>query len=1375
MLRQFWGYVTILGLGLLSCPALSAPMTPRQAFYYHAHRGNMGALIQLQKMGYPIDVSDDHGNSALCEAVIKRDQQAIQTLIHAGADTNATCMQALSVNVKPNTAPTTVVAETDQRDKLASPQMSKIPNPPAEPLSKNTKVGIGLGVVTLAATGVGVAMLASGGGGGGAPLNCVDGVQVGKSCQCNPHAVGALCDSCEAGYGMYGTKSCHETKECKQNAEQIGDECYCKKGFDFKGEDGNCYKDLKCSNIYANMHQKNGECVCDTGYYKYGGNPTGCYQDQHCEASKHLIQINNSCVCDSGYPVPPTTEGGSCSSCGVEGATWDGHICLCPSTKPIAEYSSDNVTLEACHSCNEYVSAATWDGNKCYCTNGVTTWDSMGVPTACETCPSGSTYNKATNKCDCGGGEIAVDGVCVTDLHCDTVAHSTGKQASATACECVTGWAGNMCNTCASGYVSVNGDCVQVLKTASLNNGKIEDKNWTGGAVVGLYHPEFDVVNAQASTTEGEDDPLVATIRLKRKEGTTGDMYGIYSESMATGLTAAEHTKSVSSIIDLVNKGKSDTYGICAKDDVRLMAVDLGSPIGAEVTNYQRVSMVSIKNWDGGKTIGAYSMGKSAYGISNAQYWVYINNKMDIYNKNGTSAGLYAPTGDAYGIYYTGGGYSGTFNNDTQNELNLYQWGGQAYGLEGKNVYSTNKIYLGSGDVLNIGEWSKAVHLKNTINMWLVGTQDQDDSTIASGKIVGMEGKVGEVINSYEDIISLHLIGGNHTEGTTEVTVNTDNTKAIGIYAQPGVTVINEGLLNSDGTLHVAPGRIYIDRVGFTYDDVTYTAGSTGKAYGIYVKGGQTQTVTNNGLIVIAGTINIESPLSISNIQTTKGDFDRAYGIYVENGKNVTVVNNGWIVVDADNGAGIYFKDGTGGTVINRGIIKLPAKNMQCTGTTCYDQSNAVIRNGATIGGTTTSTASVVLNGANLVAAKGSAIETDGALDLDLHLSSDITTFGFSDTYTEAGMIQAGDTSGLHLISDSALFDASLNGSDVIMTMKGFDTATSNKSLAEFLSKNYALGNNEAFYNKLKSFGDMNALTDSLNKLTGKDMLSRFNFEDMTMMRELNFDMNEKLFHNKEQHFALAGSVSPMAFRGDTGSNARYSLFNKRNGNTSIGLGVAFTNIRSDDAHDKDNRQETSYQLILPMGYKTHGFNLVTSPRIGYARGTYDRTGFDDQSYDGTIEKRVFGLMNEARYPITIGKWKFEPSAEFNILGYQQKGHEDNREFALNIQNQNTYSVEGGIGLYAIREEELDKDSTLKLTAGVAAYHEFADPYKLRVGMNGMEGAFMLYDENRSENRGVIRAGFDYVYRDLSLYGSLISYIDRETRTSAKTGMKVKF
>ncbi|MBR6412700.1 MAG: hypothetical protein IKS41_06040 [Alphaproteobacteria bacterium] len=386
-------------------------------------------------------------------------------------------------------------------------------------------------------------------------------------------------------------------------------------------------------------------------------------------------------------------------------------------------------------------------------------------------------------------------------------------------------------------------------------------------------------------------------------------------------------------------------------------------------------------------------------------------------------------------------------------------------------------------------------------------------------------------------------------------------------------------------------------------------------------------------------------------------------------------------------------------------------------------------------------------------------------------------TSGFEQVYTLSDAIIAQDASELNLISESAMFDASLadNGKDVVMTMRGFDTATKNASLAEFLTRNYASGKNEAFFNKLKSFGDVHSLTSSLDKMTGKEMLSRFNFEDMTMMRELNFDMNEKLFHNKEKAFALAGSVRPMAFRGDNGSDARYSLYNKRDGRWSVGLGVAFMNTRSDNAHDDDDRHDSMYQLVVPIGYRTHGFNLMTSPRIGYARGKYDRTGFDNKNYDGTIEKRVYGLMNEARYPLTFGEWTLEPAAEFNILGYTQRGHEEDKDYALNIKSQNTYSVEGGIGLYLTKDKELTKTSKIKLTAGVAAYHEFADPYKLRVGMEGMDGTFMLRDEKRSDNRGVIRAGFDYDWSDYSLYGSIMSYIDKEVRTSLKSGFKWKF
>jgi outer membrane autotransporter protein len=289
-------------------------------------------------------------------------------------------------------------------------------------------------------------------------------------------------------------------------------------------------------------------------------------------------------------------------------------------------------------------------------------------------------------------------------------------------------------------------------------------------------------------------------------------------------------------------------------------------------------------------------------------------------------------------------------------------------------------------------------------------------------------------------------------------------------------------------------------------------------------------------------------------------------------------------------------------------------------------------------------------------------------------------------------------------------------------------------------------------------------------------MLSRFNFEDMTMMRELNFDMNNNLFRNKEQHFQVAGRLTPMAFKGDKGSDTKYSLFNRRAGKWSVGLGVAFTDVRSDDEHNDNARHESMYQLVVPFGYQAkNGLQFITAPKLGYARGSYDRTGFEGKNYDGTIEKQVFGLMNEARYPINMGKWRFEPAAELNVLGYKQHGREDEKEYSLNIKNQTSYSVESGIGFYLVKDENLTKDSHLKLTAGVAAYHEFADPYQMELGMTGLEGTFTIRDENRSDNRAVVRLGFDYTQSDMSLYGSFMSYIDREIRSTLKTGMKWHF
>ena len=1057
--------------------------------------------------------------------------------------------------------------------------------------------------------------------------------------------------------------------------------------------------------------------TCPTGSSTTGTgdatNVSGC----NCDAATPYW-VNDACTATPSCSQNEYLDGTTCKACENGGTAAAGaNVCTCPPAgnwdgPGCAHCSLTGTNINTTTCTCEDVTGT--DGTTCYAAIDKCTDQTNDTCNAC----SGN-FDPASGCTTCADGYMMPTGtnICVPSITCNN-----GTQTGDGICTCNTGWAdngNNKCSVCANGFAHY-GD----------PNGCYESINCNGhgeqyGASCKCYN-HWEGTNCERCPTGYDEEHNCIAVNsgtqlTGKQAATNADGIVLLNNADDRKVYGLENTGTVnagSGEIRITNNGSGEVYGVYSANKSWTSSNHQDSP--AEIT---------LSNTGDGNVYGIYSTGTSnsvqgAAG-SNATNTITISN-------TSVSAG-----GNVYGIYAQGNvvgaaGSNGVNNIDilntgSGNVYGLYSASGTVAGATGSGISSNNVdiMSVGTGKLYGLYSEAGAVYSNHTSETASEINISSAGSKTAYGIYTKGDAPNGYATNAAGDTITINALGVNYTKTGDETppTPVADNGVAIGIYVNQNASATNAGDI-------AIKREAWIDDKGTesTADDITYTpVGTGGSAFGMYVEGGNatSKTVTNSGNIVISG------------------NFTNAYGIYVADGTNVTVVNDGTIdLTNATCSGTCQEVVSNGGPLIQAGVLSLTSLN---------------------------ATAS------NLQLASSSHTYVTDAFTGEATIMADTVTNGFNTTYTEHGMINAGDTSELNLVSGSALFDAKLEGNDVVMQMKGFDTATTNKSLSKFLSDNYALQNNEKFYNRLKSFDNTDALTDSLNKLTGKEMLSRFNFEDMTMMRELNFDMNEKLFHNKEQHFALSGSVSPMAFRGDNGSNARYSLYNKRDGHKSIGLGVAFTNVRSDDTHDNDNRSETMYQLILPIGYKTHGFNLVTSPRIGYARGTYDRTGFDGQNYDGLIEKRVFGLMNEARYPIALGKWQLEPSVEFNILGYQQRGHEEAKEYALNIQSQSTYSVEGGIGLYVTREEEFDKDSSLKLSAGMAAYHEFADPYRVRIGMNGMDGFFTLRDEKRSDNRGVIRAGFDYVYRDLSLYGSLISYIDKEARTSAKTGLRWKF
>ena len=549
-------------------------------------------------------------------------------------------------------------------------------------------------------------------------------------------------------------------------------------------------------------------------------------------------------------------------------------------------------------------------------------------------------------------------------------------------------------------------------------------------------------------------------------------------------------------------------------------------------------------------------------------------------------------------------------------------------------------------------------------------------------------------------------------------------------------------------------------------------------------------------------------------------------------GKNSIIENYGTITITGSEGAGIV---ASGGTVYNEGSITFSADNEQegkvgveagyCVTHECYyvSEERAAIISGAPNGGgwyktrTGSGTTSdpyvysdfyakvnrfiVLQDNAKLLTSgtlssegtlnlsgfspdgtgsvsliKGGQLEAENIVG-NLHIDASNVKGGFANDYTVDNAIHALDVSGLRLMSDSVLFTAKLadNGSDVVMTRRSFNDLVANKSLAGFLEMNYAAGNGEGFFNMLKNIGTASEFAGTLSDITAKDTFSRFAYEDLTAMREVNFAMNEAMFANDDKPlFETTGSVNGFGFKSDNNSQSQYALATKRvSPRFKVGYAMSNTTLNSDDDNDTTRRNQL-FQVFAPIGYERAGVKLISTPQIGFARGHYTRASDGNGSYKGVIEKRTFALMNEARYPMSFGKYEVAPTVEFNAIAYNQKGREDAKAYALTMPSDTNVSIEGGVGLRLSRAAEVGHDSKLSMTAGVMMYREFADPYNIKMGMQGMEGSFDLYDE-RSPYRAVASFGFGYDLGSVNMYGSIQHYMQSDTYTKAKAGFKLGF
>jgi hypothetical protein len=281
-------------------------------------------------------------------------------------------------------------------------------------------------------------------------------------CASGYHSSGGDClvnDSCtESGAG---STDCSGNGSCDDSGGAVV--CTCDTGWtgascnacasDYHSSVGDCVLNEQCT---VNSCSGNGSCTvvdglvncsCATGY-------AGSYCDA-CATNYHIDYITGDCVADEAC----TQDGAGSSDCNGNGSCNDGTgivSCTCDAgwTGTTCDVCADDYHLSS-GDCvlNDQCQANSCNGHgTCSIVNGVLTCSCTGGFTAASYCA------------DCTTGFHDGGGVCVLNESCNAGSCNGNGTCSVVSnevvCSCDTGWTGDTCDACAAGYHDDSGECV---------------------------------------------------------------------------------------------------------------------------------------------------------------------------------------------------------------------------------------------------------------------------------------------------------------------------------------------------------------------------------------------------------------------------------------------------------------------------------------------------------------------------------------------------------------------------------------------------------------------------------------------------------------------------------------------------------------------------------------------------------------------------------------------------------------------------------------------------------------------------------------------------------------------------------------------------
>lgn len=858
----------------------------------------------------------------------------------------------------------------------------------------------------------------------------------------------------------------------------------------------------------------------------------------------------------------------------------------------------------------------------------------------------------------------------------------------------------------------------------------------------------------------------------------------------ATAVTAEDGAKAYndtrSALMTVKHKDSIGIFGTDSQTEISntagaLMVVEAGEGMHAEGFSYaENAGDINVEQGIGLRLLDGSGQSYTE-GVNSGSVTVSSKNSRGVSVENGSH---FTNTG---GVSARG---TESFDNPSEAPIGVYVEGGSVAKNDSTGGISVSSNAIGVyGNIVNSGE----ISVSGTSSYGVYGFVDNKSKFEVSGgtgvygnmenygtlEVSNGVGVEGSLTNESEMIVSggKGVVGSLNNKSTVTITdgvlLEGTGVNSGTINTTANVAIIAKGSFRNAGTISGNGTAVRVDSGTFTNQETIELSSGTG----IHVKGGATG--------INAGTINIGT----------------GNGFYVESAG--TGLNRGTISLEGY-GYGAYVE--SGGSFTNTGMITYHSKaNGHCAnvgaGGTCEDLDK---EDESQAGTTALSQAIVIEDGAQFIN-RGTVDMTNTTIDFGnegkyvladggtykaesfrgkVQVSEDAVMDGFNDTYVQENAFE-GQNEGLSVSSKSYMFDADLNdkgnASDVILERKGFDKLVAEKDLANFFEENYKANNNEKMYKALKSAQTEQEFNAQSESEAGKKFYANLPRENMAVLRGLQHQEQKRVMEDGLQGASVGAQYFRTGKEGVDGlsdySDNVYSAYigggKAINRNWSVGgtLEAAYVDSKYDDVNSE--RDNTILMAFLPIMYQNNRFKFLTTPSVGVGFGSYTRNTLSNK-YEADTFDIYYGIYNAAEYSIDLKVAELVTEADINLQGIlSDKAKEKG---GLYLDDNDTTSLEGGIGLKLRKRIQLAKERELTLALGTKYYHEFLDPYKdLTIGAKGVQNTYRLKGYNEDKNR--LRTSAEATYKDgpFALSAEIAHNAEKEENVEGGLGVRYNF